>query len=101
MPDTAPTAAVPTTEGATLPCRLPPETTGSPPPATPPRRPPRPRSGVPPQSPPRTGAAPHAAAPRGGRANVVWLVLPAPNAAAISSSQLPPGGCCDDHLNSP
>src|SRR5438477_3462146 len=101
MPDTAPTTAVPKTEGATLPCRLPPETTVSHPPATPRRQPPRPRSCVPPQSPPRTGAAPHAAAPRGGRASVVWLVLPAPNTASVSSSLPPLVRCCDDRLNSP
>src|SRR5262245_55167167 len=101
MPDTAPTTAVPKTEGATLPCHLPSETTVSQPPATRRRQPPHPRSRVLPQSPSRTGAAPHAAAPRGGRASVVWLVLPAPNAAAVSSSQPPPVRCCDDHLNSP
>ncbi len=84
-----------------MPCRLPPETTGSRPPATPRRRPPRPHSSVPPQSPPRTGAAPHAAQPRVGLASAVWLVRPAPNAASVSSSQPLPVRCCDDRLNSP
>src|SRR3954471_6106296 len=54
-----------------------------------------------PPLPPKTAAAHRVPLSVGGRVRTMAAVLIDPNGASEPTSQLPPGGCCDDHLNPP
>src|SRR3954471_12127994 len=54
-----------------------------------------------PPLPPKTAAAQRVPLWVGGRVRTMAAVLIDPNGASEPTSQLPPGGCCDDHLNPP
>jgi len=96
------TATARTEQGAMVASRQSPGTSVRPRRATLRQRPRRPHWSAPPQSRPRTAAAPHVLPPRAGPAIATRLARLELNTAVLSStSQPPPGGCCDDRLNPP